>query len=49
MDNNQQLMVTWLEEEMLDVAKQDVYFACKAASGLRTTKGSPIFWEPSGD
>lgn len=25
MDNNDQLVLTWLEEEMLDVAKENIY------------------------
>lgn len=50
MNNHKQLLVTRLEEEMLDVAKQYVCPNIISRSiGIPSGVNLPIFWEPIGD
>ena len=51
-DNYEELMITWLEEEMLDVTEQDVCVDVRVRPSYAVCKNGgypPIFCEPIGD
>jgi hypothetical protein len=50
MQNDQELLVAGLEEEVLDVCKENIYTrkALNVAEAYEK-KSIPIFWDPRGD